>query len=637
MERQDKENKIGLKTIDELLDMRFFIPNYQRGYRWTKRQVTDLLNDINEFDADKDGFYCLQPLVVKQRKEDMLSKIHDAKSIEEVKNLLKGDWEVIDGQQRLTTIYILLNCLGKCDPYTLEYATRSDSATFLQKMDETKSEQNIDYHFMTQAKNTITEWLQSDFDKSAFLKKLLMKVKFIWYESIDEDPIKVFTRLNIGKIALTNSELVKALFLNSSNFGDKEEYSLRLKQQEIASEWDEIEYTLQNDEFWMFLHDEGYKSPTRIDFIFDLICEQNALGIQAFDDKKKKDQMIGTDEYRTFRYFYEYFNAPYPKEGTEQRRLRTESAWKIVKSYYQTFNEWFDDLELYHYIGFLVACGKQNTSIIEELVEEWKKLNDKEEFLRYLKRKIKNIKGIKDIVENINYQYKEDGSDKTDCRPVLLFHNIQTVINQNHTQRNNEKYKISVFYKFPFHLYKLEKWDVEHINSNIDNQENDENTRKEWLLNVYISADSHTREKISDYFAIKENGVDKKNELFEEIQKAFPNHEDWTPEDKNRIGNYALLDSSTNRSYGNTIFSAKRRIIIGKDKGVLIPVPKFKDGQLITSEEKDANSSFVPPCTKQVFLKYFSSTASDNNYWTKSDAEAYKNDIQACLDKLNEK
>ena len=154
----------------------------------------------------------------------------------------------------------------------------------------------------------------------------------------------------------------------------------------------------------MFLHDEGHKSPTRIDFIFDLICEQNALNIQAFDDKKKKDQMIGTDEYRTFRYFYEYFNAPYPKEGTEQRRLRTESAWKIVKSYYQTFNEWFDDLELYHYIGFLVACGKQNTSIIEELVEEWKKLNDKEEFLRYLKRKIKNIKGIKDIVENINYQ-----------------------------------------------------------------------------------------------------------------------------------------------------------------------------------------------------------------------------------------
>ena len=632
MERQDKENKIGLKTIDELLGMRFFIPNYQRGYRWTKRQVTDLLNDINEFDADKDGFYCLQPLVVKQRKEDMLSKIHDAKSIEEVKNLLKGDWEVIDGQQRLTTIYILLNCLGKCDPYTLEYATRSDSATFLQKMDETKSEQNIDYHFMTQAKNTITKWLQSDFDKSAFLKKLQTKVKFIWYESIDEDPIKVFTRLNIGKIALTNSELVKALFLNSSNFGDKEEYSLRLKQQEIASEWDEIEYTLQNDEFWMFLHDEGHKSPTRIDFIFDLICEQNALNIQAFDDKKNKDQMIGTDEYRTFRYFYEYFNAPYPKEGTEQRRLRTESAWKIVKSYYQTFNEWFDDLELYHYIGFLVACGKQNTSIIEELVEEWKKLNDKEEFLRYLKRKIKNIKGIKDIVENINYQYKEDGSDKTNCRSLLLFHNVQTVINQNHTLRNNEKYKINVFYKFPFHLYKLEGWDVEHINSSIDNPENDDNTRKEWLLNVYLSANKDIQEKIKAYFATKEN-----NELFEEIQKAFPRHEDWTPEDKNRIGNYALLDSSTNRSYGNAIFSAKRRIIIGKDKGVLIPVPKLKGGELIIGKEMDADSSFVPPCTKQVFLKYFSSTAGDNNYWTKSDAEAYKNDIQACLDKLNEK
>ena len=252
--------------------------------------------------------------------------------------------------------------------------------------------------------------------------------------------------------------------------------------------------------------------------------------------------------------------------------------------------------------------------------------------MRYLKRKIKNIKGIKDIVENINYQYKEDGSDKTNCRSLLLFHNVQTVINQNHTLRNNEKYKINVFYKFPFHLYKLEGWDVEHINSSIDNPENDDNTRKEWLLNVYLSANKDIQEKIKAYFATKEN-----NELFEEIQKAFPRHEDWTPEDKNRIGNYALLDSSTNRSYGNAIFSAKRRIIIGKDKGVLIPVPKLKGGELIIGKEMDADSSFVPPCTKQVFLKYFSSTAGDNNYWTKSDAEAYKNDIQACLDKLNEK
>lgn len=71
----------------------------------------------------------------------------------------------------------------------------------------------------------------------------------------------------------------------------------------------------------------------------------------------------------------------------------------------------------------------------------------------------------------------------------------------------------------------------------------------------------------------------------------------------------------------------------------MIPVPKLnRDGKFeVNGENIPANSPFVPPCTKQVFLKYFSATAGDNNYWTKEDAEAYENDIKSCLEKLNEK
>ena len=308
MERQDKGNNIGLKTIGELFGTRFFVPNYQRGYRWTQQQVIDLLNDIKEFNEERDGFYCLQPLVVKQREEDTLNKIREANNLEEVKNLLKGDWEVIDGQQRLTTIYILLTCFGVSCPYSLEYETRKSSAEFLKNMDSYDRNVNIDYFFMAKAKESVTMWMQEQFgtdenNKKSYLKKLKGKVKFIWYETTEEDPIKVFTRLNIGKIALTNSELVKALFLNSSNFSN----SIQLRQQEIAGEWDKIEYALQNDEFWMFLHNKGYDRPTRIDFILDLICKQNALNINEFTNEEEKDKIIGTDRYRTFRYFYEYF------------------------------------------------------------------------------------------------------------------------------------------------------------------------------------------------------------------------------------------------------------------------------------------------------------------------------------------
>lgn len=56
-----QENKIKETAVAN-----FFIPGYQRGYRWTEQQVKDLLNDINEFEPENDSWYCLQPLVTKK-------------------------------------------------------------------------------------------------------------------------------------------------------------------------------------------------------------------------------------------------------------------------------------------------------------------------------------------------------------------------------------------------------------------------------------------------------------------------------------------------------------------------------------------------------------------------------------------
>lgn len=621
-ERNDcSDNRIDLKTVTELCGMNFYIPNYQRGYRWTKQQVKDLLNDINEFN-DKNGFYCLQPLVVKQREKNVFKKIkEEAKDLNDVYDYLKGTWEVIDGQQRLTTIFILMRCLGITDMhYTLKYETRSGSEQYLSGNLE-MNEENIDYFHISSAKQVISEWLKDKdcFSIKDFKEKLFEKVNFIWYESVDEDPIKVFTRLNIGKISLTNSELIKALFLNRSNFDMNDNGHIKLRQQEIASEWDKIEYSLQNDEFWLFLHEKGYDRPTRIDFIFDLICKANDLCLNDYKEK------IGTDEYKTFRYFYEYFKSDgLSVENSDSKVLR---CWKIVKKYYQTFEEWYNDLELFHYIGFLIECNKNS---IESLISEWNRQTDKKSFLQYLRNEVRKVIDTCPL----DSKYKEDGSDKVKCKSVLLFHNIQTVINQNRSQRHNEKYELGTFYKFPFHLYKLESWDVEHINSNTTNPENDDESQKEWLLNIYLSVNEELQKKIQEYF----DSSDNKKNLFEEIKKEVPfSGIEWTQEEKNRIWNYALLDSSTNRSYGNSIFSGKRRVIIGKDKGKLIPVPKLsKEGKLIMTNEQDSFSSFVPPCTRQIFLKYYSATAGNNNYWTKEDAQSYLNDIESCIKKLEE-
>ena len=98
--------KFRLKPVAELLDgeHNFHIPSYQRGYRWDKKQVEDLLKDIWDFARDdekkKTDFYCLQPIVVKEQ---------------------DNNWIVIDGQQRLTTLLLILNFIknGSRTPFVV--------------------------------------------------------------------------------------------------------------------------------------------------------------------------------------------------------------------------------------------------------------------------------------------------------------------------------------------------------------------------------------------------------------------------------------------------------------------------------------------------------------------------------------
>lgn len=626
-----EENKIELKSVGELLGMSFNIPNYQRGYRWTKQQVEDLLNDIWEFhkkEKSETEFYCLQPLVVKRKEideQDILKQIKEKGNIEEIKKLvnsIKYPWDVIDGQQRLTTIFIILSVLGldEEEKYTLEYETRKKSKEFLNEINQSGEniniEENIDFFHISQAINVAKDWFEKKDDKKAIKDTLLNKVKFIWYETVEEDPIKVFTRLNIGKIPLTNSELIKALLLNSSNFKSENPNHLRLKQQEIASEWDNIEYTLQNDEFWLFLHSPNYDKPTRIDFIFDLIVEKKSSGL---------DNTIGTDNYKTFRYFNLFLSEKSEKKITQ--------CWSEVKKYFQTFQEWFNDLEMYHYVGFLIDQGKN----LKSLYDKWE--GNKQKFIEALKDEIKkkiNTKEInseKEIDKILDTTYDIDGNkDKTKCKPILLFHNIYTVIKQNSKLENDEKYGLKVFYKFPFHLYKKGKWDVEHINSNTENNLEDEKDQREWLKYSLLApeiSELDELEKEIKKFLNDDNDKKTFDELYKTIEtkiRGDKNIEVWKDDEKNQIWNFVLLDAGTNRGYGNAIFPTKRRTIIEKEAGRKLN----KDGNGF----EDGAIAFIPPITKNVFLKYYTEKIDNLTIWTKTDAKDYRNSIKEALSDL---
>lgn len=264
-QENSQDIKLEMKTVLNVFENNFFIPSYQRGYRWTKSEVNLLLNDIY---TNKDKNYCLQPVVVKKRNDNT--------------------FELIDGQQRITTLFILLQYIETTFhiPFalntTLEYETRKQSAEYLKEITKQtnnteqtkKANDNIDFYHMHNAFITIAEWF-NDTDKfknaseqviAAFeiFVALSKTVQVIWYKtSENENAIDLFTRLNIGKIPLTNAELVKALFLTDKN-------TTELQKQEIAYQWDYIEKELHNETFWNTMTNNDDSNP-RIDYLLEII------------------------------------------------------------------------------------------------------------------------------------------------------------------------------------------------------------------------------------------------------------------------------------------------------------------------------------------------------------------------------
>lgn len=364
-----RKNTISFKTVEELFGMYFFIPDYQRGYRWEKQQAIDLLQDIYAFicntPSDSEEIYCIQSLVVSEKTEDILAKCKSQNAaLDDINKYIKGSWNVVDGHQRLTTIYLMLSCLGVNDKYEIDYSTRNGSKNFLlniQSKEECEAACNPDYYHMYLVYSTIKDWLEKKDEMTIAKMKstLLKKVNFIWYQVDEVDEVAVFTRLNTGKIPLTDSERIKALFLNRSNFVAAKGTSRReieIIQNRIAAEWDEIEQALQNDDFWTFIHGPGYEKSTRMDFIFDSICKKDCYKL-FLDPKKYRitskhnyreyaenynkllDERIGNDEHRTFRYFNEAFR--FMKNDGNLEWI--DRLWSEVRINYQVLNELYND------------------------------------------------------------------------------------------------------------------------------------------------------------------------------------------------------------------------------------------------------------------------------------------------------
>jgi len=580
--------ELELKPISSLLNLSFYIPAYQRGYRWSKRQVTELLNDIKEFqqqaeNSPKSAFYCLQPIVVKKHGES---------------------WELVDGQQRLTTIFIILTylkdilaLLGK-SRYALSYETREDSAEFLQHIDEARSEENIDFFHIVEAKKAVEEWFKSQDGtyQIKFIQTLLndddtgKNVKVIWYQ-IDqaENVTEVFTRLNMGKIPLVNAELVKALFLKSSNFIHIGKEAKNLQQLNISQEWDAIEKRLQDDAFWYFISNKLTQT-NRIEFVLSLAA-RNLDG----------DGIIDSDKLKIFL----QYNRLLSKKDTN-----VVHEWLSIKQCFMTLEEWFNDRALFHLVGYLVSQRVAIADIFDLSQQSKTKYDFRQSLLQLIFRKTFGGQNMADLSnewmdETLNSLTYDSGSAK--LRPILLLFNVASLLANPATNA-----------RFQFDRYKLDSWDIEHIRSVSSDIPQGKEKQKAWLSAVvdYISDtnrndteqqgvdDTHEEQRIRRDALNMVNALSIDNNQFESLFNRVRSYFDSDGEQDmdESIGNLTLLDSSTNRSYKNAVFPIKRSRIIALDK----------------------KATFVPLCTKNVFLKYYSKHVDKMFYWGAKDSQDHQ-------------
>ena len=207
---------ISLKSIADFENDRinFYIPRYQRGYRWKSRQVSQLIEDIDSFSpTESTPFYFLQALAV-------------AKDIE------NNRVNVVDGQQRLTTLKLILS--EESGELPIDYAREANQA--------------LDQHFMGIAKKVIKEkWEKIGTERrTEFCKKLKERCKFLYYEVDKDKELSTFYELNSGKIPAKDSELVKCVMLTLGNDESSDITNAR------SGEWDEIERKLNDNSFFSF-------------------------------------------------------------------------------------------------------------------------------------------------------------------------------------------------------------------------------------------------------------------------------------------------------------------------------------------------------------------------------------------------
>lgn len=543
----------------QLKQIYYNIPDYQRGYEWGENNVRLLLEDLKKFldkiyisDTDKflddKLFYCLQHITI-------ISKDN-------------GEYyNVVDGQQRLTTIAIILAYLGKADLLKgkLKYSSREDTGEFLnneiftrkywEQNDKEEDVKHKDEFYIRAAANMVQTWDKEQTwnsnQRKRYIEILLNRTKLI-VNVVSGNEEMIFANINGAKAELDGADLLRAVQITHSS---KEKYEITHSDNSNEVNEYRVKMGMLLDEInnWCgqkdvrtflgrFLKDDSFdKSGFNeklypINYLYRMMYEMHPDNNMPFE----------------FRFFEYGLDIKGNGVGDDNWEMYIE-----LKRIYGFVRDWYESDEIYHYLSYLFSNFKSKVNFVA-IYKTWENSKGKLSFITELKKEIS--KYILEI-------YSSDGENNEEPAKEKLKNDLANLsFSWYHNKESLVKililldviYSCKSKYRLPINYFVSKGEDIEHIGCQTPNEE-DLNNREKWL--EYIK-------KLNDYkFDIDKGRLD---EWWEKLLKEQEVIDDVTSNiidelnsyGLNSIGNLVLLHSSQNRSYRNASFNTKKSIII---------------------------------------------------------------------------
>lgn len=538
----------------------YSIPPYQRGYKWDTKDIERLLKDINEFSPNEDLnlFYCLQNIT--------LVESQDSKT-----------FNVVDGQQRLTTLTVILSYLNEYELINekLQYNVRKETEEFLKeyifKPNELKNIQNweqflentsikgkdYDYQdvfYLFNAYKAIQTWFETYPNSVTAMKdKILNHVKLIVNLPKNIEEQELFENLNGKRVPLDGADLIRALIIT------------RVAKKEIGDIDDSIKQNV-------LINERRVKIGLMLDRINHWWADENKKNyFHQFTKESKvpdEESISFNDVTYPINHLYKLYVLAYGDGVLDmeffEKKVIEDGFLDELQLLQRTMENWCNDKELYHLILFTSIYAREKIKeepvlSFKELLHQWKKLYRKD-FIRFLKKRIASTEVFNDLI-NQTERYKEENEktaflenwydNKLITVSVLL--DIISILSSNSTC-------------LPARHFKAYKEDLEHIfpqtpvGDRIKDKIKQTQILKEYIDIINQSLSEEEKININDCDIDWENQNwkdDIKFRINNRIEKVIP---------VNSLGNMCVLHESVNRGYGNDFFLEKRIDIMRKSQ-----------------------------------------------------------------------